>query len=349
MVRLRVNGAVREIDLEPRVTLLDALRERLGLTGTKKGCDQGACGACTVLADGKRVLSCLTLAVACEGRDITTIEGLSDDGDLHPLQQAFIARDAFQCGFCTPGQIMSAVALLAEGRAGSDAEIREFMSGNICRCGAYPNIVAAIRGRGGSPWPCARLITSARATRPHAVSAATADPAAAFLAGGTTQVDLMKDGVLSPTTPIDITRLPLRGVTTEDGVLRVGALTTMEELAADPVITRRLPVVRESLLLAASPQLRNMATIGGNLLQRTRCRYYRDLSCACNKREPGSGCGALTGHHRMHAILGTSAQCIAVHASDLAVALVALDAVLSCAGCGRRARDPPDRVLLHSR
>ncbi len=166
----------------------------------------------------------------------------------------------------------------------------------------------------------------------HAVSAATADPAAAFLAGGTTQVDLMKDGVLSPTTLIDITRLPLRGVTTEDGVLRVGALTTMEELAADPVITRRLPVVRESLLLAASPQLRNMATIGGNLLQRTRCRYYRDLSCACNKREPGSGCGALTGHHRMHAILGTSAQCIAVHASDLAVALVALDAVLSVLG-----------------
>lgn len=145
MVRLRVNGTVREIDLEPRVTLLDALRERLGLTGTKKGCDQGACGACTVLADGKRVLSCLTLAVACEGRDITTIEGLSDDGDLHPVQRAFIARDAFQCGFCTPGQIMSAVALLAEGRAGSDAEIREFMSGNICRCGAYPNIVAAIR------------------------------------------------------------------------------------------------------------------------------------------------------------------------------------------------------------
>jgi len=145
VVRLRVNGTVREIDLEPRVTLLDALRERLALTGTKKGCDQGACGACTVLADGKRVLSCLTLAVACEGRDITTIEGLSDDGDLHPVQRAFIASDAFQCGFCTPGQIMSAVALLAEGRAGSDAEIREFMSGNICRCGAYPNIVAAIR------------------------------------------------------------------------------------------------------------------------------------------------------------------------------------------------------------
>jgi xanthine dehydrogenase YagT iron-sulfur-binding subunit len=139
-----VNGAVRELRVDPRVTLLDALRERLGLTGTKKGCDQGACGACTVLADGRRVLSCLTLAVTCEGRDITTIEGLGTDGVLHPVQQAFIACDAFQCGFCTPGQILSAVALLAEGQAGSDAEIRELMSGNICRCGAYPNIVAAI-------------------------------------------------------------------------------------------------------------------------------------------------------------------------------------------------------------
>jgi xanthine dehydrogenase YagT iron-sulfur-binding subunit len=146
-VTLRVNGVAHELHLDPRVTLLDALRERLGLTGTKKGCDQGACGACTVLADGRRVLSCLTLAVTCgDGeRDITTIEGLAGDGGEHPVQRAFVSCDAFQCGFCTPGQIMSAVALLAEGRAGSDAEIREFMSGNICRCGAYPNIVAAIR------------------------------------------------------------------------------------------------------------------------------------------------------------------------------------------------------------
>jgi xanthine dehydrogenase YagT iron-sulfur-binding subunit len=146
-VTLRVNGVVHELHLDPRVTLLDALRERLGLTGTKKGCDQGACGACTVLADGKRVLSCLTLAATCDGeRDITTIEGLAGE---HAVQRAFISCDAFQCGFCTPGQIMSAVALLAEGRAGSDAEIREFMSGNICRCGAYPNIVAAIRQAAG--------------------------------------------------------------------------------------------------------------------------------------------------------------------------------------------------------
>lgn len=173
----------------------------------------------------------------------------------------------------------------------------------------------------------------------QAVTAA-ADPAAAFLAGGTTQVDLMKDGVFAPAVLVDITRLPLRGVTADDSVLRVGALTTMEELAAAPVVARRLPMVRESLLLAASPQLRNMATIGGNLLQRTRCRYYRDLSCACNKRQPGSGCDAMTGHHRMHAILGTSRQCIAVHASDLAVALVALDAVVHVQGAGRERAIP---------
>jgi xanthine dehydrogenase YagT iron-sulfur-binding subunit len=150
-VSLQVNGVAQRLQVDTRVTLLDALRDRLGLTGTKKGCDQGACGACTVLVDGKRVLSCLTLAAQCEGRQVTTIEGLSRDGARHPLQEAFIRHDAFQCGYCTPGQIMSAVALLAEGRAGSDEEIREFMSGNLCRCGAYPNIVAAIRevaGRG---------------------------------------------------------------------------------------------------------------------------------------------------------------------------------------------------------
>jgi xanthine dehydrogenase YagT iron-sulfur-binding subunit len=152
-VMLRVNGDARRLRLDSRVTLLDALREHLGLVGTKKGCDQGACGACTVLVDAKRVLSCLTLAAQCEGREVTTIEGLARDGELHPLQEAFIRHDGFQCGYCTPGQIMSAVALLDEGRAGSDEEIREFMSGNLCRCGAYPNIVAAIRevaAEGGS-------------------------------------------------------------------------------------------------------------------------------------------------------------------------------------------------------
>ena len=144
-VTLRVNGVDHELRLDPRVTLLDALRDALGLTGTKKGCDQGACGACTVLLDGRRVVSCLTLAAQCDGRQVTTIEGLATDGELHPVQQAFIRHDAFQCGYCTAGQILSAVSLLREGRAGSDEEIREFMSGNLCRCGAYPNIVAAIR------------------------------------------------------------------------------------------------------------------------------------------------------------------------------------------------------------
>ena len=146
---LRVNGCTRRLHLDSRVTLLDALREDLGLTGTKKGCDQGACGACTVLLDGKRVLSCLVLAAQCDSRDVTTIEGLAKDQKLHPVQEAFIRHDGFQCGYCTPGQIMSAVALLEEGRAGSDEEIREFMSGNLCRCGAYPNIVAAIREAAG--------------------------------------------------------------------------------------------------------------------------------------------------------------------------------------------------------
>jgi xanthine dehydrogenase YagT iron-sulfur-binding subunit len=144
-VVLNINGQGRELRLEPRVSLLDALREHLGLTGSKKGCDQGTCGACTVWVNGRRVLACLTLAVSCEGREVTTIEGLPADGELHPMQAAFVARDAFQCGYCTPGQIMSAVALLEEGHASDDAEIAEWMSGNICRCAAYPNIRAAIR------------------------------------------------------------------------------------------------------------------------------------------------------------------------------------------------------------
>lgn len=144
-VHLDINGQHHELRLEPRVTLLDALRERLGLTGTKKGCDHGQCGACTVHIDGERVLACLTLAAQAEGRAITTIEGLAREGELHPVQAAFLEQDAFQCGYCTPGQIMSAVACIREGHAGSDEEIREYMAGNLCRCGAYPHIVAAVR------------------------------------------------------------------------------------------------------------------------------------------------------------------------------------------------------------
>ena len=160
-VTLNVNGAAKPLEIDARVVLLDALRERLALTGTKKGCDQGQCGACTVIVDGRRVLSCLTLTASVDGRQVTTIEGLAKDGELHPMQAAFIKHDGFQCGYCTPGQICSAVALLDEARRGdashvtedvaatttqlTDQEIRERMSGNICRCGAYPGIVAAIQ------------------------------------------------------------------------------------------------------------------------------------------------------------------------------------------------------------
>jgi xanthine dehydrogenase YagT iron-sulfur-binding subunit len=144
-IKLQVNGSTERLVVDPRVTLLDALRDRLELTGTKKGCDHGACGACTVHLDGRRVLSCLTLAVMAQGREITTIEGLAKGDELHPVQAAFIDCDGFQCGYCTPGQIMSAVACISEGHTGSDREIREFMSGNLCRCGAYPNIVDAIK------------------------------------------------------------------------------------------------------------------------------------------------------------------------------------------------------------
>jgi xanthine dehydrogenase YagT iron-sulfur-binding subunit len=144
-VPLRINGRRHVVDLEPRVSLLDALREHLDLTGSKKGCDQGTCGACTVWVDGRRVLACLTLAMAASGHEITTIEGLADGDQLHPMQRAFIEHDAFQCGYCTPGQVMSAIKLIEEGNAGTDEDIREFMSGNICRCAAYPNIRAAIR------------------------------------------------------------------------------------------------------------------------------------------------------------------------------------------------------------
>jgi xanthine dehydrogenase YagT iron-sulfur-binding subunit len=148
-VNLRVNGKTLALTVDQRTSLLDALREYAGLTGTKKGCDRGACGACTVHVDGRRIISCLTLASRFQGKDIVTIEGLGSGDHLHPVQAAFIDHDALQCGYCTPGQIMSAAALIKEGHASGDAEIKEWMSGNICRCGAYPNIVAAIRQAAG--------------------------------------------------------------------------------------------------------------------------------------------------------------------------------------------------------
>jgi xanthine dehydrogenase YagT iron-sulfur-binding subunit len=144
-ITLTVNDREHSVAADVRTSLLDLLRERLGLTGAKKGCDHGQCGACTVLLDGRRVLSCLTLAVAARGHSVTTIEGVANGGELHPMQQAFIDHDAFQCGYCTPGQIMSAIGCINEGHAENDADIREYMSGNLCRCAAYPNIVDAVK------------------------------------------------------------------------------------------------------------------------------------------------------------------------------------------------------------
>ena len=145
-IRIKINGEPRDVEIDdPRITLLDLLRERLALTGAKKGCDRGQCGACTVLIDGRRINSCLTLAASVDGAEVLTIEGLSNGRQLHPVQTAFIAHDAFQCGFCTPGQILSAVGLIAEGQAGEDPErVRELMSGNLCRCGAYKGITEAV-------------------------------------------------------------------------------------------------------------------------------------------------------------------------------------------------------------
>ena len=222
-VTLQVNGHFHRLRLDPRTTLLDALREHVAMTGTKKGCDHGQCGACTVLLDGRRINSCLTLAVMHDGQAITTIEGLAAAETLHPMQAAFIEHDGFQCGYCTSGQICSAVGMLAESRAGmpsyvtedlsvahpalTDAEIRERMSGNICRCAAYPNIVAAIRQVAGSTRM--KAFTYQRASSPAQAAAAAAQPDTRIIAGGTNLLDLMKLEVETPVHLVDINRLDL--------------------------------------------------------------------------------------------------------------------------------------------
>ena len=277
---------------------------------------------------GSRVLSCLTLAVMAQGKEITTIEGLAKGDELHPVQAAFIECDGFQCGYCTPGQIMSAVACISEGHTGSDREIREFMSGNLCRCGAYPNIVERDQDRGGKNERRGELM------RPFVYeSASSAQQAAtrggtdsAFIAGGTTIIDLMKLEVMKPSRLVDLNPLQMRGIEMGEDGLRIGALEKMSAVAVHPDVVANYPVISEALFKSASAQIRNMASIGGNLLQRTRCGYFRDVTTPCNKREPGSGCPAIDGENRMHAILGTSSSCVATHPSDLAVALVALDA-----------------------
>ncbi len=213
---LTINGAEHRLPgLDAHTTLLDALRDHLQLTGSKKGCALGACGACTVLVDGRRVNSCLTLAVMSQGKAITTIEGLAQDGELHPLQAAFVAHDGFQCGYCTPGQIISGVACIAEGHAASDDEIREWMSGNICRCGAYTNIVAAIRDAAGGRAddgslrlrPRGQRLRRDRQRARHRSDGAQ-EPGADFFAGGTDMMQLMGEHLRNPDRIVDISALP---------------------------------------------------------------------------------------------------------------------------------------------
>ena len=349
-ITLTVNGVKQVVALEdPRVTLLDLLRETLDLTGTKKGCDRGQCGACTVLIDGRRINACLALAVSHDGADVLTIEGVAQGDVLHPVQAAFIAHDGLQCGFCTPGQIMSAIALIQEGQAGDDPErVREGMSGNLCRCGAYAGITQAVldaqqritrrrqKASGMNRFDYVRPTTVAEAV------AAASQPGAAYLAGGTNLVDLMKGNVARPERLVDLSRLPEldRIEHRPDGSVRIGALVRNADLAHDPMFARRFPAVAEALLSGASAQLRNAATVGGNLLQRTRCAYFYDVASACNKRAPGAGCDAHGGENRMHAVLGWSEHCIATNPSDFCVPLVALDAVVEVEGLGGR-RDVP--------
>ena len=346
-ISLTVNGVRRDVALEdPRVTLLDLLRERLDLTGTKKGCDHGQCGACTVLVDGRRINSCLALAVSHDGADIVTIEGVARGDELHPVQVAFIAHDGFQCGFCTPGQIMSAIGLIQEGQAGYDPErIREGMSGNLCRCGAYAGITEAVLEAQRSLATVqagARRMKTFDYVRPASISdavAAAAEPGAAYIAAGTNLLDLMKVGIARPDRLVDVTRLPGldRIERLPDGGMRIGALVRNADLAHDPDFARAYPAIAEALLSGASAQLRNAATVGGNLLQRTRCAYFYDVASACNRRQPGTGCDARDGENRLHAVLGWSEGCIATHPSDFCVPLAALDAVVEIEGrSGRR-------------
>ena len=336
-VTLIVNGVERPLEVAPWTTLLDALRDHLDLTGTKKGCDHGQCGACTVLVDGRRINSCLTLAVMKDGAKVTTIEGLATDGALHPLQQAFIDHDAFQCGYCTPGQICSAVGPDRRGqgedrRRDSRADERQHLP--LRRLSQHRRGDPAGDGAVMINFQYARANDVADAVRQIA-----ADPTAKFIAGGTNLIDLMKEDVERPARLIDISRLPLKTVEeTADGGLRIGALVPNSDLAYHPLIEQRYPLLASAILAGASQQLRNMASTGGNLLQRTRCYYFYDTATPCNKREPGSGCSAINGLNRMHAILGASEACIATHPSDMCVALAALDAKVHVTGpAGERA------------
>ena len=355
-VLLRVNGTEHQVMIDPRTTLLDTLRERLHLTGTKKGCDQGQCGACTVIVDGRRITSCLTLAVMQQGHDITTIEGLGTPKNMHPMQAAFVKHDGYQCGFCTPGQICSAVAMLEEVKAGVPSHVTADLNGaarghdrRVSRAHERQHLPlrrllqhpgSDRRGRGSETM---KSFTYERASSPAAAASAAARiKGAKFIAGGTNLLDLMKLQIETPAHLIDINDLGLDKIEpTPEGGLKIGALVRNTDLAADARVRRDYGVLTRALVAGASAQLRNQATTAGNLLQRTRCPYFYDTNQPCNKRRPGSGCAAIGGFSRQHAIVGVSDACIATHPSDMAVAMRALDATVETVRPNGAARTIP--------
>ena len=350
------------LDIDPRITLLDALREHLDLTGTKKGCDHGQCGACTVIVNGRRINSLPDARGACmTGDQVTTIEGLgtprrSDpaagrvrEARRIPVRVLHARPDLLGGRGCwtksrRAGRVI-VTADLATAPALTDDEIRERMSGNICRCAAYPNIVAAI-----ATWPRRRdheaiQLRTCQLRRPMPPAAA-AQPAATFIAGGTNLLDLMKLEVETPTHLVDINRLCPRRDRRDDGWRLAYRRAGHEQPISPPTCAcaRDYPVLSRALLAGASGQLRNKATTAGNLLQRTRCYYFYDTTMPCNKREPGSGCAALGGINRMHAIARRQRRVHRDPPSDMAVAMTALDARFKPS---RRRRNPdhPRRAL----
>ena len=348
-----LNGTSTEAEFDTRTSLLDLLRDHLGLPGAKKGCNQGACGACTVLVDGERILSCLALAVQYRGRSITTIEGLAPEGGLHPLQQAFIEHDGFQCGYCTPGQICSAVGMAEEVRRGVPSNVTHDLTAESIslshdelreRMERQPVPLRSLqrhrgrhhrglcRGGGMNPFTYAQPGDVAAALQ------AGSQEMAKYLGGGTNLVDLMRETLERPAALVDVTGLASAIEELQGGGLLIGAAARNTAVAEHRAIRTRYPVLARAILAGASAQIRNMATLGGNLLQRTRCTYFYDNEGSrCNKRTPGQGCDAMDGFNRIHAILGTASSgvrpsCVATHPSDMCVALATLDAVVHLRG-----------------